>query len=106
SPGSMAVAATTTYVEESAFKPGLILVFHQTLTDADGRRLHAEVSVLVVETSAGWNTGTSPRSLRQVVEEVRALGQRPGTSIHEHLSRTLGVMSARVDRLRAVAREA
>jgi len=78
SPGSTAVAATTLHVHGSAFKPGLILVFHQTLTDADGRRLHAEASVLVVETSAGWNTGTSPRSLRQVVEEVRALSQRPG----------------------------
>jgi superfamily II DNA or RNA helicase len=104
--GSTAVIATTIQSRRSRFRPGLILVFNQTLSDVDGRRVHAEASVLFVETLAGWNAGGAPRSLRRVVEEVRTLGQRPGTPIHGYLIHARDQMAERVGQLRAAARDA
>jgi superfamily II DNA or RNA helicase len=101
-----AVMATTIQSRRSGFRPGLVLVFDQTLTDVDGRRVHAEASVLFVQMEPAWTVERSAQSVRQVVEDVRVLSLRPGSVIHEQLAHALDQMAERVGRLHLAAREA
>jgi hypothetical protein len=90
----------------SGFLPGLVLLFIQTLKDADGRAVHAELTVLRIASAAGWIAPASPSALRQLAEGLRTLGERPGSLIHDRLAQALTEATARVTEQRAAARDA
>ena len=81
-------------------------VFTLSLNDADGRRLHAETCALLMARDAAWTADLSPGTLRRLAAEMRGLGERPGSAIHEYLARSMGLMSVRIGRLRAPGLEA
>jgi superfamily II DNA or RNA helicase len=85
---------------------GLRLLVVQTLCDADGRAVHAEASVLHLDLAADWTGPTSSRETRQLLETLRALGQQPGSALHDVLSRALAQATRRIGSLREGARAA
>ncbi len=103
---SSVLATTITRRRGSAIPAGLVLLFTQTLRDADGRAVHAELKVLRVASAAGWIAPASPSAVRALVEQLRTLSERPGSAIHDRLSHALAEATGQVTGQRAAAREA
>jgi hypothetical protein len=88
----------------TSLPPGLRLLVVQTLSDADGRPVHAETVVLHLDVGHGWVAPMSSDGLRNLVREVRALVEQPESALHESLAHRLAQTIERVGSLRQAAR--
>jgi superfamily II DNA or RNA helicase len=88
----------------TSLRGGLRLLVVQTLSDADGRAVHAEAVVLHLDVGPGWAAPMPSEGLRNLVREWWALVEQPESALHDFLAHRLAQAIERVGGLRQAAR--